>query len=308
MRIIKMSSEQGFSSPDDIHNFFETELSSRDERGKFRITSGRINGDSFRIGEMLIFSYQTIIYFIARSASALQSNNDDYREELPYFFIVDVDSIRHVEMTRLNDIERLTRKLGKKKINLVKSQAWPLIDDSKVTQEIWAFLEKRSFPVAGKIDEAQADLDDETLKENSAQGYFGGLYLAKQILSRRGQKKFRDALIKRYGPRCMISDCKLLDIIEAAHIVPFKDEKRHAVANGILLRSDLHTLFDLNLIGINPDTLEIFLSDKVRSIEEYQQFHKHQLALNEPVDFSKEYLTLKWGQFCEKHKLLETWR
>ncbi len=306
MRIIKMSREQGFSSPDDIRNFFETELSSRDERGKFRITSGRISGDSFHKEEMLVFSYLTTIYFIARSASTLQSNKDSECKDYPYFFIIDVDSIRHVEMTSLHDIERLARKHGKQKINLVKSQAWPLIDDSNLAQEIWAFVKKRSYPLSGKIDEMDADVNVEAPQESLRQDYFGGTSVAKQVLCRRGQKKFRDALIKRYGARCMISDCKLLDIIEAAHIIPFRDEKRHTVANGILLRSDFHTLFDLNLIGINPDTLEVFLSDKVRSIEEYRQFHKHQLALNESVDFSKEYLALKWEQFCEKHKLLET--
>jgi predicted restriction endonuclease len=199
----------------------------------------------------------------------------------------------------------LVRKHNKKTKNLVKSQAWPQIDGSDISRRIWLFLEKRSHHLIGKIGETDADSNDDDSKGSSLQSGFGGLSVAKQILCRRGQKRFRDALMKRYGCRCMISGCELMDVIEAAHIVPFKEEKKHKVANGILLRADLHTLFDLNLIGINPDTHEFFLSKKVRGIEEYQQFHKQPLILNEAVDLSKKYLSLKWRQFREKQETHE---
>jgi len=304
MRIVKLS-EQEFLSSSDVNYFFETTLFSRSERGKFRITAGRIRGDSFREGETLVFTYRTIVYYIGRSASALRTNTDGDRSKYPYFFIVDVDSLRQVEMTGLHDIERLVRKHSKKTKHLVNSQAWPQIDDSDISGKTWLFLEKRSHHLIGRIDEMDADSNDEDLKGSSLQSDFGGPSIAKQILCRRGQKRFRDALLKRYGCRCMISGCELMDVIEAAHIVPFKDAKTHNVTNGILLRSDLHTLFDLNLIGINPDTREVFLSNRVRGIEEYQQFHMQPLILNENVELSKKHLSLKWRKFREKHVLHE---
>src|SRR5205085_2928880 len=82
------------------------------------------------------------------------------------------------------------------------------------------------------------------------------------IKERRGQRKFRNSLIRRYGPKCMVSGCSLLDLIEAAHIWPYRGLPND-VRNGLLLRTDLHTLFDLNLLGINPDTMMIALHPAV---------------------------------------------
>jgi len=81
--------------------------------------------------------------------------------------------------------------------------------------------------------------------------------VSRQICTRRGQQRFRNDLIERYGPTCQITGCKLLDIIEAAHICPYRGEKDNVPGNGLLLRSDMHTLFDLDLIGIDPDSLKI---------------------------------------------------
>jgi len=52
-----------------------------------------------------------------------------------------------------------------------------------------------------------------------------------------------------------VSGCTLMEIVEAAHIKPHAEQPDDDPANGLLLRADLHTLFDLHLIGIEPDTL-----------------------------------------------------
>lgn len=164
-------------------------------------------------------------YYIARSVSTLKTNADSDLGKHPYFFVVDVDSLRQVEMTSLYDIEMLVHKHRKTTKHLVKSQAWPKIEDSNISRRIWWFLEKRSHHLIGKIGETDADSNNEDPKGSSLQGGFGGLSVAKQILCRRGQKRFRDARMKRYGCRCMISGCELMDVIEAARIVPFKRKK-----------------------------------------------------------------------------------
>jgi hypothetical protein len=74
---------------------------------------------------------------------------------------------------------------------------------------------------------------------------------------RKGQAAFRNALISEYGPQCMVTGCRVLAVIEAAHIKPYRGIEDHHVQNGLLLRADIHTLFDLNLIGISPKTLEV---------------------------------------------------
>ncbi|MCA9058976.1 MAG: hypothetical protein KDA85_10770, partial [Planctomycetaceae bacterium] len=42
------------------------------------------------------------------------------------------------------------------------------------------------------------------------------------INQRRGQKKFRNSLVRRYGARCAISGCTLMEIVEAAHLWPYR--------------------------------------------------------------------------------------
>ena len=79
----------------------------------------------------------------------------------------------------------------------------------------------------------------------------------RQIRLRRGQHQFRQALRMRYGNQCMITGCQLLDIIEAAHISPYRGDNDNHLENGLLLRADLHTLFDLDLLGINPESLQV---------------------------------------------------
>jgi hypothetical protein len=74
------------------------------------------------------------------------------------------------------------------------------------------------------------------------------------VALRRGQAEFRAKLLDAYDRRCAITDCAVVDILEAAHIVPFREggESSNRVDNGLLLRSDLHALFDLGLVWIDP--------------------------------------------------------
>lgn len=67
----------------------------------------------------------------------------------------------------------------------------------------------------------------------------------RQVLKRRGQGRFRASLINAYGGRCAISDCDALDALEAGHVAPYSESVNNAISNGLLLRADLHNLFDL---------------------------------------------------------------
>ena len=83
--------------------------------------------------------------------------------------------------------------------------------------------------------------------------------VTRSIRLRRGQATFRRNLVKRYGAKCQITGCELFDIVEAAHIAPYRGLADNSPVNGLLLRSDLHTLFDLDLLGIDPNTLQACL-------------------------------------------------
>jgi hypothetical protein len=75
-----------------------------------------------------------------------------------------------------------------------------------------------------------------------------------QKIKRVYQKEFRKEIIKKYG-KCVVS-CAHNERCEASHIVPFAEDKinKYNIDNGILLRADLHKLFDKYLVSINPTT------------------------------------------------------
>jgi hypothetical protein len=84
-----------------------------------------------------------------------------------------------------------------------------------------------------------------------------------EIVVRRGQPQFRDALIAAYGGRCAVTGCDAVEALEAAHIAPYRGDHSHDVRNGLLLRADIHTLFDLGLITVDPDRGVLILSKKL---------------------------------------------
>ena len=86
------------------------------------------------------------------------------------------------------------------------------------------------------------------------------------IAQRQGQGAFRAQILDAYGSRCAITGCTAVAVLEAAHIVPYRGEHTHRIDNGILLRSDIHTLFDLGLLWI-CEQLRIAISDVLRGTE-----------------------------------------
>ena len=52
--------------------------------------------------------------------------------------------------------------------------------------------------------------------------------------------------------------------MEAAHIIPYSETENNHPSNGLLLRADIHTLFDLNLIAINPETMQVRFAPSLR--------------------------------------------
>jgi putative restriction endonuclease len=93
------------------------------------------------------------------------------------------------------------------------------------------------------------------------------------ISSRRGQAGFRKALLELHHGRCAVSGCTTLNVLEAAHISPYRGSGDQHVQNGILLRADLHTLFDLDLLGIDPTTRCVSLHPEVSQDPLYSELN-----------------------------------
>lgn len=120
------------------------------------------------------------------------------------------------------------------------------------------------------------------------------------IIQRRGQPTFRERLLAAYKCRCAITGCDAAAALEAAHIQPYRGASSCRVTNGLLLRADIHTLFDLNLLGIEPTSLKIVLSPELRK-SCLKELHGKRLTLPDDIRHhpSKDALRLKWKRFQE---------
>jgi len=72
---------------------------------------------------------------------------------------------------------------------------------------------------------------------------------------RGGQKRFRFYVYERYGTLCALCDLNLLDLLEAAHIVPWAESGSDDAGNGLLLCPLHHRAFDAGYIAIEPESL-----------------------------------------------------
>lgn len=91
------------------------------------------------------------------------------------------------------------------------------------------------------------------------------------VVRRQGQAKFRSALLKAYEGKCAVTGCTIEALLEAAHIVPYQGAETNAVSNGLLLRADIHTLFDLGLLWVDPDSRLVKLAEALKG-SEYQNW------------------------------------
>jgi predicted restriction endonuclease len=97
------------------------------------------------------------------------------------------------------------------------------------------------------------------------------------IVLRQGQPAFRKKLLAAYNNRCAISGCDCPDALESAHIRPYKGKYTNHIKNGLLLRSDIHTLFDLGRIRIRSNYKVDVCHDLQSTV--YKEFHNKRLVL-----------------------------
>jgi len=85
-----------------------------------------------------------------------------------------------------------------------------------------------------------------------------------QQVIRQGQAEFRKELIEAYDGKCAITGYDIELALDAAHVRKYNGKHTNMVQNGLLLRKDLHKLFDHGVIGIRPDDLSVVLNDRAK--------------------------------------------
>lgn len=104
---------------------------------------------------------------------------------------------------------------------------------------LWDQVEQRLFAMPIPVGAGDVEL--------GPRGYWGAGF------HRIGQGAFRVAVTDAYGRQCAVTQEHTLPVLEAAHIQPFADGGPHDVRNGLLLRADLHILFDRGYVTVDPD-------------------------------------------------------
>lgn len=88
-----------------------------------------------------------------------------------------------------------------------------------------------------------------------------------QQAMRQGQTSFRKGLLAAYDGKCAMTDCSVEEALQAAHIINYHGMQSNGISNGMLLRADVHLLFDRNLLAVNPDDSKIVVSKHLRESE-----------------------------------------
>lgn len=98
-----------------------------------------------------------------------------------------------------------------------------------------------------------------------------------EVVRRQGQQGFRRRLLAAYKV-CAITGSHVEATLEAAHITPYRGKDTNHVTNGLLLRADLHTLFDLGLITVGANDYRVRVSPVLNGTE-YQAYSGKRIIL-----------------------------
>lgn len=117
------------------------------------------------------------------------------------------------------------------------------------------------------------------------------------VRPRLGQGAFRIMVTDKYGRRCAVTREKALPTLEAAHIRPVSEGGVHEVSNGMLLRADVHKLFDRGYVTVLPDLsfqVSHRLRDEFHNGEHYFQLRGQALSVPEYPDDRPSRVQLEW--------------
>ena len=146
--------------------------------------------------------------------------------------------------------------------------------NSLVDDEILALLQ---MPNNGNILSATEDLQTYTIATNMER---------KRVEAHRtrpNQARFRRDVLGE-NPHCVITNVRLPEVLEAAHIVPFKYHGEDTAANGLCLRMDIHQLFDCGELRLKPNG-EVILTERARLSYGYTIPPEIRIPENVNIDF-----------------------
>ncbi|MDA3625989.1 HNH endonuclease signature motif containing protein [Saccharopolyspora sp. WRP15-2] len=89
--------------------------------------------------------------------------------------------------------------------------------------------------------------------------------------ARNGQGTFRKELLKTYGASCAVTGPCPVEVLQAAHIKRFAEHETHELDEGVLLRADVHLLFDNGLLAVDPESWRVVLAPSLKDFPAYAE-------------------------------------
>ena len=105
---------------------------------------------------------------------------------------------------------------------------------------------------------------------------------------RKGQRQFRDRLLTAQGSLCAFTGEAPARVLEAGHLYSYAQLGTHFEHGGLMLRRDIHRLFDDGLLAVTPSALRIDVAPSLAAYPQYARLHDEPLTLrlrDEQVDW-----------------------
>ncbi|MFF4378757.1 HNH endonuclease [Kitasatospora sp. NPDC001547] len=132
-----------------------------------------------------------------------------------------------------------------------------------------------------------------TVTEQARRAIAGG-HRERVVRARVGQGAFRARLLERHGAVCAFTGPAPATVLEAAHLYSYAANGEHHDNGGLLLRRDVHRLFDLGHIAVDPGSMVLDLTPELAAYPAYAPLHGATPTI--PLQRSRAWLEAHWAQ------------
>lgn len=114
---------------------------------------------------------------------------------------------------------------------------------------------------------------------NDRSAAIAGGHKSATVRVRVGQAAFRADLFRKFGALCAFTGEAPPEVLEACHLYSYASSGEHHTGGGLLIRRDVHRLFDLGEIAVNPKTLKVDVSEYAKDFSQYEALQDQELAV-----------------------------
>lgn len=169
----------------------------------------------------------------------------------------------------LNGQEVRSLALYPKDFNSMRPIVWPRLEQLLVARGAARAIHRAT----ARIDVSHADRTGTSLEGLSG-------FTRAFVRVRRGQREFRQHLLESQGSVCAFTGEAPARVLEAGHLYSYAERGRHEDHGGLMLRRDVHRLFDDGALAVDPDRLRADVSPELERYPQYARLHNQRLAVD----------------------------